>query len=205
MVGFFFFPIDPKKYKIIISYRLITVQIEAQYVLSRPSHVLHSHPSARTCASQGRPLAIYDGDCDVELPSDCEDETEDDDNDNGDDNGDDDTHHTKQLAKSDPEGAERAARAVSATSSTGSDRSDTRWRFAFVQLVRLSQILGEILSRLYSAKANALGFELGVGMESSVKVLKTKLDEWRAQLPEQLRLDLQILEKKEKLPSFVGK
>lgn len=85
----------------------------------------------------GRPLAIADSDCDVELP--------------------------------DPKG-------------TGNEDLTI-----FVNFVKLSGILGEVLRRIYSPKAKAAGYKTLV-MEQTVASLERMLDDWFNQLTDDCRV-----------------
>lgn len=89
------------------------------------------------CAAMGRPLAIADSDCDVDLP--------------------------------DPKG-------------TGQEDYNI-----FVNFIKLSGILGELLRRIYSPKAKAAGYK-GVVVEQTVASLQKMLDDWLEQLPDDCRI-----------------
>ncbi|ORZ24584.1 fungal-specific transcription factor domain-domain-containing protein [Absidia repens] len=85
------------------------------------------------CCVLGRPLAIADSDCDVDLPS--------------------------------------------------ADAGDQPGKYAlFVNLVKLSGILGEVLRRIYSSKAKSLGYGTHI-MEQTVWSLDKMLKEWFDQVP----------------------
>ncbi|KAF7727025.1 hypothetical protein EC973_008139 [Apophysomyces ossiformis] len=92
------------------------------------------------CAVMGRPLAIADSDCDVELP---------------------------ELRDTE-----------------GSKRSDYT---LFVNFVKLSGILGEVLRRIYSPKAKSEGYKTAA-MEQTVFSLQKMLNEWFNQVPEECRI-----------------
>lgn len=85
----------------------------------------------------GRPLAIADSDCDVDLP--------------------------------DPKG-------------TGHEDYNI-----FVNFIKLSGILGELLRRIYSPKAKAAGYK-GVVVEQTVASLQKMLDDWLEQLPDDCKI-----------------
>ena len=89
------------------------------------------------CAVMGRPLAISDSDCDVDLP--------------------------------DMKGA------------NGEDYD------IFVNFVKLSSILGELLRRIYSPKAKAAGYR-GAAMEQTMAHFQRMLTEWFDQLPDDCRI-----------------
>ncbi|KAI7875311.1 hypothetical protein K492DRAFT_168263 [Lichtheimia hyalospora FSU 10163] len=89
------------------------------------------------CAAMGRPLAIADSDCDVDLP--------------------------------DPKG-------------TGHEDYNI-----FVNFIKLSGILGELLRRIYSPKAKAAGYK-GVLVEQTVASLQKMLDDWLEQLPDDCKI-----------------
>ncbi|RUO96986.1 fungal-specific transcription factor domain-containing protein [Jimgerdemannia flammicorona] len=157
-----------------------------------------------TGATLGRPLAIFDGDCDVELPSDYDSDDDDDEEAKQAD-----IEAIKQQAKTkaveplapDDDGS-RTRRGSSTTSSNSSD-GRTKSTCLFTQLVRLSQIMGHILNSLYTPKATSFGF--GVDMATTSKELTEKLHQWRNQLPEELMFDPKDLEGKEKLKPLVGR
>ncbi|OZJ02651.1 hypothetical protein BZG36_04409 [Bifiguratus adelaidae] len=104
-----------------------------------------------TCASLGRPLAIHDSDCDVEMPS------------------------TADLGFQDISRFAGANNIVKSMDQTYG---------AFTHLVRLSTILGHILKKLYTPKANAMGY--GKNMHSTLKDLSDQLKSWLNSLPEPL-------------------
>ncbi|CAO3700016.1 unnamed protein product, partial [Rhizopus stolonifer] len=89
------------------------------------------------CACMGRPLAISDADCDIELPD---------------------------------------------VEEGGKDYS------VFVNFIKLSGILGEILSRICSPKAKARGHK-SMHMYHTVQSIHAMLDDWSADLPLHLRID----------------
>ncbi|KAI7854650.1 fungal-specific transcription factor domain-containing protein [Circinella umbellata] len=89
------------------------------------------------CAVMGRPLAISDSDCDVDLP--------------------------------DMKGV------------NGEDYD------IFVNFVKLSSILGELLRRIYSPKAKAAGYR-GTAMEQTMAHFQRMLTEWFGQLPDDCRI-----------------
>ncbi|KAI9315761.1 fungal-specific transcription factor domain-containing protein [Dichotomocladium elegans] len=89
------------------------------------------------CAAMGRPLAIADSDCDVDLPD-----------------------------------------------MVGADNKDYS---IFVNFIKLSGILGEILRRIYSPKAKAAGYR-GPAAEQTVANQQKMLSDWFAQLPDDCRI-----------------
>ncbi|KAG1303764.1 hypothetical protein G6F64_009792 [Rhizopus arrhizus] len=91
------------------------------------------------CAVMGRPLAIADADCDVDLPE---------------------------------------------IQQGGKDYS------LFVNFIKLSGILGEVLSRIYSPKAKARGYKNTL-IYHTVLSIHTMLDDWLSQLPNHLRINLE--------------
>ncbi|KAI8098464.1 fungal-specific transcription factor domain-containing protein, partial [Halteromyces radiatus] len=90
------------------------------------------------CSVMGRPLAIADSDCDVDLPQ--------------------------------------------------ADCADEPGRYTmFVNLVKLSGILGEVLRRIYSPKGKAMGYGTSI-MEQTVWSLDKMLKEWFDQVPAECRI-----------------
>lgn len=63
----------------------------------------------------------------------------------------------------------------------------------FVNFIKLSGILGEILRRVYSPKAKASGYKPAV-MEPTVSSLQKMLQDWFAQLPDECRMTAEDLE-----------
>lgn len=63
----------------------------------------------------------------------------------------------------------------------------------FVNFIKLSGILGEVLRRVYSPKAKASGYKASV-MEPTVSSLRKMLEDWFAQLPDDCRMSAQDLE-----------
>ncbi|KAG0163627.1 hypothetical protein DFQ30_011253 [Apophysomyces sp. BC1015] len=84
------------------------------------------------CAAMGRPLAIADSDCDIDLPQ-----------------------------------------------STFENEDHT----IFVNFVKLSSILGEVLRRIYSPKAKSIGYK-STAMQRTVRNIQRMLTEWFEKLPE---------------------
>jgi len=62
----------------------------------------------------------------------------------------------------------------------------------FVHFIKLSEIVGEVLRRLYSAKSKAIGYGKKE-VENVVEFLRGMLNDWRRQLPERLNIsDLEL-------------
>ncbi|KAF7722049.1 hypothetical protein EC973_003731 [Apophysomyces ossiformis] len=89
------------------------------------------------CAAMGRPLAIADSDCDIDLPQMIF-ENED---------------HT-----------------------------------IFVNFIKLSGILGEVLRRIYSPKAKVIGYK-SLAMQQTVRSIQRMLTKWFEELPDNCRAD----------------
>lgn len=91
------------------------------------------------CAVMGRPLAISDADCDIELP-----------HVNGGVNG------TKDYS-------------------------------VFINFIKLSGILGEVLRRIYSAKAKSQGYK-SISTHHTVQSIHRMLNDWLLQVPDHQRI-----------------
>ena len=62
----------------------------------------------------------------------------------------------------------------------------------FVHFIKLSEIVGEVLRRLYSCKSKAIGYGKKE-VENVVEFLRGMLNDWRRQLPERLNIsDLEL-------------
>ncbi|KAL0085623.1 hypothetical protein J3Q64DRAFT_1640524, partial [Phycomyces blakesleeanus] len=75
----------------------------------------------------------------------------------------------------------------------------------FVNFVKLSGILGEVLRRIYSPKAKSVGYKTA-SMEQTAYSLQRMLNEWFDQLPEQYRITCEDLEgiKKQKYSNNIN-
>lgn len=91
------------------------------------------------CAVMGRPLAISDADCDIELPH------------------------------------------VNGGVNGSEDYS------VFINFIKLSGILGEVLRRIYSAKAQSQGYK-HISTHHTVQSIHRMLNDWLSQVPEHQRL-----------------
>ncbi|ORX45891.1 hypothetical protein DM01DRAFT_1386434 [Hesseltinella vesiculosa] len=115
---------DPKKRDVLETRRLLWFSV---YITDR-----------WCCAAMGRPLAIADSDCDVELPN--------------------------------------------------VDMPNEPGKYGmFVNLIKLSGILGEVLRRIYSPKAKSVGYQSAL-MEQTVLGLDRMLQEWYESVPAEFRI-----------------
>ncbi|RUS30413.1 fungal-specific transcription factor domain-containing protein [Jimgerdemannia flammicorona] len=171
--------------------------------------ILHSPYHRWSCAGLGRPLAIFDEDCDVEYPNEYDQDEEVEEafitsNKTG--------QSTQIIRQSIDEetSSVRSSSTVSSNSSlptsvastaTNANTEQTSSNFSqsrphhskrksavygtFIQLIKLSEILGRVLQGLYSPKAHSLS--LGLGSDSLVKLLDDSLTSWRLALPSELQ------------------
>ncbi|RUP44678.1 hypothetical protein BC936DRAFT_149143, partial [Jimgerdemannia flammicorona] len=110
-----------------------------------------------TAAEMGRPMTILDHDYDTELPSAYEIEED------------------NSAASDDAQ-----------TSSPASPPPNVPVYTSFIQLIKLSEILGQVLQGLYSPRARSTGLGLA-NADSLANILDRSLTNWKVALPEELQ------------------